>query len=162
LHIHLAPEITAFSSNGNEKIVFLIKINPDQPPKPIHRVISGGELSRLSLALHLALAHRTTIPTLIFDEVDTGLSGAIAKKMGSLLRKLGESYQVFCITHQAQIAAMGHSHLLVEKTIIDQVTRTHLRSLKQDEKMQELARMLGGETITEKTLAHAEELLCSG
>lgn len=158
-HIHLEPETTHHSPHGNEKIVFLIKINPDQTLSPIQRAISGGELSRLSLALHLALAHRTTIPTLIFDEVDTGLSGATAEKIGKLLRKLGESYQVFCITHQAQVAALGHHHVLVEKRVIDKTTHTRLRSLNQAERAQELARMLGGEKITEKTLAHAEELL---
>lgn len=158
-HIHLEPETNTFSSYGNEKIVFLIKINPDQGLSPIQRAISGGELSRLSLALHLALAHRTTIPTLIFDEVDTGLSGATAEKIGKLLRTLGESYQVFCITHQAQVAALGHHHVLVEKGIIDNTTHTRLRLLTKAERAQELARMLGGEKITEKTLAHAEELL---
>lgn len=158
-HIHLEPDNHTYSPYGHEKIIFLIKINPDQLLSPIQRVISGGELSRLSLSLHLALAHRTTIPTLIFDEVDTGLSGATAEKIGKLLRKLGDSYQVFCITHQAQVAALGHHHVLVEKCVIDNTTHTSLRLLNTAERTQELARMLGGEKITEKTLAHAEELL---
>jgi len=157
--IHLEPETAHFSPYGNEKIVFLIKINPDQVLSPIQRMISGGELSRLSLSLHLALAHRTTIPTLIFDEVDTGLSGATAEKIGKLLKTLGESYQVFCITHQAQVAANGHHHVLVEKRVTNNTTHTSLRLLTHKERMQELARMLGGEKITEKTLSHAEELL---
>lgn len=160
-HIHLESETAPFSPIGNEKIVFLIKINPDQSLKPIQKVISGGELSRLSLALHLALAHRTTIPTLIFDEVDTGLSGATAEKIGKLLRKLGESYQVFCITHQAQVAALGHHHVLVEKEVINKTTHTSLRLLSPSARKNELARMLGGEKITEKTLAHAEEMLAT-
>lgn len=147
------------SPHGMEKIIFLIKTNPDQSLQPLAKVISGGELSRLSLAAHLALAHRTTIPTLVFDEIDTGLSGATAEKIGKLLRTLGESYQVFCVTHQPQVAACGHHHLLVEKCFIDKTTHTRLRLLNHEEQTKELARMLGGEIITEKTLEHAREML---
>lgn len=144
---------------GNEKIIFLIKTNPDQALQPLAKVISGGELSRLSLAAHLALANRTTIPTLIFDEVDTGLSGATAEKIGRLLRTLGDSYQVFCVTHQPQVAACGHHHLLVEKHFVGQSTHTRLRLLNPTEKTREIARMLGGEKITQKTIDHAQEML---
>jgi DNA repair protein RecN (Recombination protein N) len=157
--IELEKETAALPLHGNEKIIFLIKTNPDQSLQPLAKVISGGELSRLSLAAHLALANRTTIPTLIFDEVDTGLSGATAEKIGKLLRKLGDSYQVFCVTHQAQVAACGHNHLLVEKYFIEKSTHTRLRLLTADEKTKEIARMLGGEKITEKTLEHAREIL---
>lgn len=158
--IELEKESLLLSPHGNEKIIFLIKTNPDQPLLPLAKVISGGELSRLSLAAHLALANRTNIPTLVFDEVDTGLSGATAEKIGKLLRKLGQSYQVFCVTHQAQVAACGHHHLLVEKYFIQKSTHTRLRLLLQHhEKTQEIARLLGGEKITEKTLAHAKEVL---
>ena len=152
-------ESTPLALHGQEKVQFLIKINPDQTMQHIAKVVSGGELSRLSLAAHLALANKTTIPTLIFDEVDTGLSGATAEKIGKLLRQLGQSYQVFCVTHQAQVAACGHHHLLVEKRFIDKTTRTHLRLLNVDEKTHEIARMIAGEKITEKTLAHAREIL---
>jgi DNA repair protein RecN (Recombination protein N) len=148
-----------FALNGNEKITFLIKTNPDQSLQPLAKVISGGELSRLSLAAHLALANQTTVPTLIFDEVDTGLSGATAEKIGKLLRKLGGSYQVFCVTHQPQVAACGHHHLLVEKYFVAKSTHTQLRSLHAKERAHEIARMLGGEKITQKTYEHAEELL---
>ena len=148
-----------FSIHGQEKIIFKIKTNPDQPLQIIAKAISGGELSRLSLSIHLALANRTCIPILIFDEVDTGVSGATAEKIGKLLQKLGQSYQVFCITHQPQVAACGQNHLLVEKNFDHQTTRTHLRLLNREEKMQEIARMLGGEKITEKTLEHAREVL---
>jgi DNA repair protein RecN (Recombination protein N) len=161
--IQLEPVSTTkdkdYSLYGNEKIIFTIKTNPDQVLQPIAKAISGGELSRLSLAAHLALANRTTIPTLIFDEVDTGLSGATAEKIGKLLRKLGHSYQVFCITHQPQVAACGHHHLLVEKYFKANSTHTSLRLLNNEEKTREIARMLGGEKITEKTLAHAREVL---
>lgn len=158
-NIHFENDATSLSPHGNEKIAFLIKTNPDQTLQPLGKVISGGELSRLSLAAHLALANRTSIPTLVFDEVDTGLSGATAEKIGKLLRKLGDSYQVFCITHQPQVAAYGHHHLLVEKSFVDKSTHTTLRMLTDAERVKEIARMLGGEKITAKTLEHAHEVL---
>lgn len=157
--IALENENHGLSLHGNEKIIFLIKTNPDQMRQALAKVISGGELSRLSLAAHLALANRTSIPALVFDEVDTGLSGATAEKIGKLLRKLGDAYQVFCVTHQPQVAACGHNQLLVEKVFRDQITYTSLRLLKNDERTREIARMLGGEKITEKTLDHAKEVL---
>lgn len=157
--IALEKESTFLSSHGNEKIIFLIKTNPDQTLQPLQKVISGGELSRLSLAAHLALAKLTNIPTLVFDEVDTGLSGATAEKIGKLLRKLGVAYQVFCVTHQPQVAACGHHHLLVEKYFVEKSTHTRLRLLDSEDKTKEIARMLGGEKVTEKTLEHAREVL---
>lgn len=147
------------SLHGGEKVIFLIKTNPDQVLQPLAKVISGGELSRLSLAAHLSLACRTNIPTLVFDEVDTGLSGATAEKIGKLLRKLGETYQVFCVTHQPQVAACGHHHLLVKKDFEGQTTHTRLHLLNKEEKTSEIARMLGGEKMTKKTLEHAREVL---
>lgn len=158
-NIELEKDSMPLPLHGNEKVIFHIKTNPDQALQPLAKVISGGELSRLSLAAHLALANRTSIPTLVFDEVDTGLSGATAEKIGKLLRKLGESYQVFCVTHQPQVAACGHHHLLVEKYFIDKSTHTRLRLLDANEKTREIARMLGGEKITQKTLDHAQEIL---
>jgi DNA repair protein RecN (Recombination protein N) len=157
--IELKKDLLPFANNGIDKIIFLIKTNPDLPSQPLAKVISGGELSRLSLALHLSLANKTTIPTLVFDEVDTGLSGATAEKIGKLLRKLGDSYQVFCITHQPQVAACGHHHLLVEKYFVAESTHSRLRLLNTEEKTREIARMLAGEKITQKTYEHAEELL---
>jgi len=150
---------TTHNCHGNEKVVFIIKTNPDQPLQPLVKVVSGGELSRLSLSAHLALAHVSSTPTLIFDEVDTGVGGATAEKIGKLLRELGDAYQVFCVTHSPQVAACGHHHLLVEKYFIDKTTHTRLRYLDKKEKSAEVARMLGGEKITAKTLEHAEELL---
>lgn len=157
--IQLEKDMPPFSAHGREKINFLIKTNPDAVHQPIHKIISGGELSRLSLALHLSLSEQTNIPILIFDEVDTGLSGATSEKIGKLLRNLGHTHQVFCITHQAQVAACGHHHLLVEKSFIKNETHTSLRLLDTQEKTKEIARMIGGETITDKTLAHAKEIL---
>jgi len=157
--IHFEKETVAFSPHGQEKTLFLIKTNPDQTLAPLNKVISGGELSRLSLAVHLALAHQTATPTLIFDEVDTGVAGAVAEKIGKLLRKLGSAYQVFCVTHQAQVAAFGHQHVLVEKYFIEKTTHTRLRQLNAKEQIQEIARLLGGEKITQKTLEHAQEMV---
>lgn len=157
--IALEAEEQKISAHGAEKIVFLIKTNPDQKLQPLAKVISGGELSRLSLAVHLALADRISTPTLIFDEVDTGVGGATAEKIGKLLRTLGETYQIFCVTHQPQVAACGQHHLLVEKSFKNNITHTHLRFLSADERKAEVARMLGGEKITDTTRAHAEEML---
>lgn len=157
--IALDAEATPLALHGQDKITFLIKTNPDQSLQALSKVISGGELSRLSLAAHLALANRTNIPTLVFDEVDTGLSGATAEKIGKLLKKLGDAYQVFCVTHQPQVASCGHSHLLVEKYFVENRTHTRLRMLDDKEKTNEIARMLGGEKITKKTLEHAQEML---
>lgn len=159
--IHFEKETKSFSPHGQETTTFLIKTHPDQNPLPLVKIISGGELSRLSLALHLAIANKKSASTLIFDEVDTGLSGAAAEKVGRLIRKLGETNQVFCVTHQAQVAALGQYHILVEKQMREGHTYTHLRLLKSDEKKQEIARLLGGEKITSTTLLHAEELLSS-
>ena len=156
--IELIGEDERFNHYGNEKIVFLMSTNRDQP-QVLLKTISGGELSRLSLALHLALAEKMTTPTLVFDEIDTGLSGAAAEKVGKLLRRLGDSYQVFCVTHQAPVAVWGHHHLLVEKQIHQQNTQTELRLLTEEEKMHEIARLLAGEKITPKTIAHAQEML---
>ncbi len=158
-HIALEPEEHMMSPHGAEKIVFHIKTNPDQKLQPLAKVISGGELSRLSLAVHLALADRISTPTLIFDEVDTGVGGATAEKIGKLLRTLGETYQIFCVTHQPQVAACGQHHILVEKTFVDNSTHTRLRFLTPQERKAEVARMLGGEKITDTTLKHAAEML---
>ncbi len=160
-NIALEADDHLISPHGAEKIVFLIKTNPDQKLQPLAKVISGGELSRLSLAVHLALADRISTPTLIFDEVDTGVGGATAEKIGKLLRTLGETYQIFCVTHQPQVAACGQHHILVEKTFTGNSTHTHLRFLNAGERKAEVARMLGGETITDTTRAHAEEMLAA-
>lgn len=159
--VHLEDETQAHSAHGLEKIVFHIKTNPDQVAQPLAKVVSGGELSRLSLAVHLTLTGQAHTPTLIFDEVDTGVGGAVAEKIGKLLRKLGETNQVYCITHQPQVAACGHQHLLVEKYFIEQTTHTRLRFLNDEDRANEIARMLGGEKITQMTLDHAREILAS-
>lgn len=151
--------IAAFSAYGLEKIIFLIQTNLGLPAAPLHKVASGGELSRVSLAIHMATALQYTIPTLIFDEVDVGVGGGTAEIVGKLLRDLGKTHQVFCITHQPQVAALGNHHLRVEKYSEKNATFTRFQFLTAQEKINEIARMLGGVKITEKTLAHAREMV---
>jgi DNA repair protein RecN (Recombination protein N) len=159
-HIHFdSQDITPFASYGLEKVIFQITTNVGQPLQPLAKVASGGELSRISLAIHMATAEQHTIPTLIFDEVDVGISGGTAEIVGKLLRRLGQTHQLLCITHQPQVAAQGQQHLLVEKRHEKNATFTQVRLLEPKEKVQELARMLGGVEITKKTLDHAREML---
>ncbi len=144
---------------GRERVQFLVSANPGQPPRPLAKVASGGELSRISLAVQLIAARRMQLPTLIFDEVDTGIGGAVADGVGRQLRALGERCQVFCVTHLPQVAAYGHQHYQVAKTHSAGQTVTTLRRLTAEERVDEIARMLGGSTITEQTRIHASEML---
>lgn len=158
---HVLFEMEDFShplTHGMEKIIFEIKTNAGQELQPLAKIASGGELSRISLAIHLATAEQHTIPTLIFDEVDVGIGGGTAEIVGKLLRRLGTARQVICITHSPQVAAQGHQHLRVEKFTENNVTYSRIQVLSQDEKIKELARMLGGVEITQKTLEHAREM----
>jgi DNA repair protein RecN (Recombination protein N) len=152
-------DLPRFPAQGLEKIIFEIATNVGQPLQPLAKVASGGELSRISLAIHMATAEQHTIPTLIFDEVDVGISGGTAEIIGKLLRRLGQTHQLLCITHLPQVAAQGHQHLLVEKTHEKNATFTNIRHLNAKEKIQELARLLGGVEITKKTIDHAREML---
>jgi DNA repair protein RecN (Recombination protein N) len=145
---------------GLDQVEFLVSANPGLPQRPLARVASGGELSRISLAIQVAAIDSKTVPTLIFDEVDTGIGGGIAEIVGQKLRILGEQgRQVFCVTHLPQVAAQGHRHLLVEKLSRSGTTQSSVRALSGAERKQEIARMLGGVRVTEQTLAHAEEML---
>ena len=150
------------SAHGNESIEFLISTNAGQSPKPLIKIASGGELSRISLAIQVVIAQTTTIPTLVFDEVDVGIGGSTAKAVGELLRTLGERGQVLCVTHQAQVAAQAHQHLLVSKTSSKNSTSTSLVALGKQERIREIARLLSGDQLSENSLAHAEELMASG
>jgi DNA repair protein RecN (Recombination protein N) len=145
--------------HGRDRIEFLVSANPGLPPRPLSRVASGGELSRISLAIEVASIAQKTTPTLIYDEVDTGIGGGVAEMVGLKLRSLGVNRQVLCVTHLPQIAALGHQHLLVEKHAKDGATQSTVRPLNADERAGEIARMLGGLRITEQTLAHAREML---
>ncbi|SMF96235.1 DNA repair protein RecN (Recombination protein N) [Methylomagnum ishizawai] len=146
--------------HGWDQVEFLVSANPGLPPRPLARVASGGELSRISLAIQVAATDSKTVPSLIFDEVDTGIGGGIAEIVGQKLRMLGQQgRQVFCVTHLPQVAVQGHHHLLVEKSSGGGVTQSTVRQLDGQERTREIARMLGGVRLTRQTLAHAEEML---
>lgn len=144
---------------GLEKIVFQLKTNVGQSFNPLAKIISGGELSRVALGIHMITADTKVTPSLIFDEVDVGIGGSTNSIVGQLLRRLGHLHQVICITHQPQVAAYGHHHLRVQKKVIDNATYTQVAYLSSQEKIHEIARMLGGIEMTKKTLAHARELI---
>ena len=156
--------LTRFSDSmprtgGLEGIEFLVSTNPGQPPRPLVKIASGGELSRISLAIQVVTAQTSSIPTLVFDEVDVGIGGGVAKAVGELLRTLGDRGQVLCVTHQPQVASQGHHHLYVSKSSNTESTATQLDKLSDEERVEEVARMLGGDELSEKSLAHARELL---
>ncbi len=146
-------------SHGQDKIEYKVCTNPGMTPDSLSKIASGGELSRISLAIQLITAQRGATPTLLFDEVDVGIGGATAALVGQMLRKLGECLQVFCVTHQPQVAASAHNHFMVKKESDAQQTFTQILSLKSADKIDEIARMIGGLTITEQTRSHAKELL---
>ncbi len=149
------------TSNGMDTVEFLISANKGETPKPLAKIASGGELSRIMLALKSVLAGRDDVPTLIFDEIDTGVSGRAAQKIGIKLREISSKRQVICVTHLAQIAIMAHDHLLIEKHSIDDRTATEIKSLTFDDRKYEIARILGGDNITPTVLLDAEEQLRS-
>ncbi len=144
---------------GMDNVCFVVSTNPGQPMQPIAKVASGGELSRISLAIQVITAQKVDTPSLIFDEVDVGISGPTAAVVGKMLRKLGESTQVLCVTHLPQVAGCGHQQLFVAKQTKAGKTETQMNKLDNDQRVSELARLLGGSQITESTLANARELL---
>lgn len=146
-------------AQGRERIKFQVSANPGQPLKPMNKVASGGELSRISLALQVVLAGLGRIPSMIFDEVDVGIGGSVAEIVGTRLRDLGSRRQVLCITHLAQVAAQGHHHLQVSKNTTNNTTETMIIPLPAVERIKEIARMIGGVEISQQTLDHAEDML---
>ncbi|MDY7116268.1 DNA repair protein RecN [Halomonas sp. SSL-5] len=152
-------EREAPAAEGLDAIRFLIAANPGQPARPLAKVASGGELSRISLAIQVVAARHSTIPSLVFDEVDVGVSGATAEIVGQLLRRLGESGQVLTVTHLPQVAAQAHRHLHIEKQAEGDTTLTRMALLDEAGRVGELARMLGGVNLSDRTLAHAREML---
>ncbi len=149
------------SPHGIDRVEFLISANPGQPPRPLQKVASGGEISRIMLALKHTIAHHVRIPVLIFDEIDIGISGKVAEAVGRKLQELANNHQIICITHLPQIASAGDAHFLVEKTQVDGTTTTRVRRLQEHEREWAIAQLLGGEKITESHLASARELLRS-
>lgn len=147
------------NAHGLETIEFQVAANPGVPMRGLAKVASGGELSRISLAIQVAASQAATVPTLIFDEVDSGIGGRVAEIVGGLLKQLGKRYQVMCVTHLPQVAAMADAQWQVSKATTNGVTLSHIRILKPAERVEEIARMLGGVKITETTLKHAAEML---
>lgn len=147
--------------HGMEQVEFLVSANPGQPLRPLAKVASGGELSRISLAIQVITAQTSRIPTLVFDEVDVGIGGPTAEVVGQLLRRLGERGQVLTVTHLPQVAAQGHHHLFVHKARGRDETHTAVAALEGSERVEEIARMLGGVDLTEQALAHARQMIGS-
>lgn len=148
-----------FSSTGMDRVEFRVSANPGQPPRALNKVASGGELSRISLAIEVATAKINGIPTLVFDEVDAGVGGGVAEIVGRRLNELAQHRQILCVTHLPQVAAQGQHHWTVQKNASDGVTRTAINVLNKKDRVDEVARMLGGMTITAQTRAHAKEML---
>ncbi len=144
---------------GKERCELLVSANPGQPPRPLRKVASGGELARISLAIEVATLGKDTVGSMVFDEVDTGIGGAVAEVVGQKLRSLGTQRQVLCVTHLPQVAAQGHAHLRVSKQSDGDATRTQIEKLDAAGRRDELARMLGGVEITRETRAHAKQML---
>jgi DNA repair protein RecN (Recombination protein N) len=157
--VSIAPSDTEFSAQGSDDIEFLVSANPGQAPKSLAKVASGGELSRISLAVQVAAAAKTSALCMVFDEVDAGIGGAVAEIVGRQLRDLGERAQVLCVTHLAQVASQAHSQFRVTKLSDGKITRTAVKTLGPLERVDEIARMLGGIDITEQARAHAREML---
>lgn len=156
--IQVEAEEQRLGENGFDQVVFLISTNPGEPVKELSQVASGGELSRIMLALKTVLADKDEIETLIFDEIDAGISGRTAWKVSEKMGILGKGHQLICITHLPQIAAMADTHYMIEKQVVDNRSITNIKALGQRESVEELARMLGGDVITENALKNAEEM----
>src|SRR5581483_2515273 len=141
------------------RVEFMVSANPGQPPRPLRKVASGGELSRISLAIEVAALGHDDVGTMVFDEVDSGIGGAVAEVVGQKLRRLGDKRQVLCVTHLPQVAAQGHAHLRVAKASDGRRTLVEIEPLGEKARRDEIARMLGGIEITRETLAHAKQML---
>ena len=159
VNLKVSIERCPLNENGCDKLEFLISANPGEEPKPVSKIASGGELSRMMLAITNVIASNNIVGTMIFDEVDTGISGSASQKVGYKLKALSDSRQVICITHQAQIAALADTHFLIKKTIDSNRTYTQVLQLDFEQRKHEVARIIGGVSITELTLKHAEEML---
>jgi DNA repair protein RecN (Recombination protein N) len=158
VEIEISP-LEKMQAYGLDKVEYKVCTNPGMEPDTLNKIASGGELSRIGLAIQMITAQRGSTPTLLFDEVDVGIGGATAALVGKMLRKLGDRLQVFCVTHQPQVAACAHNHFRVEKQSDNKQTLTRISKLNAEEKINEIARMLGGLTVTEQTRSHAKELL---
>ena len=147
------------ASHGQDSIEFYISTNPGEAPKPLAKIASGGELSRITLAIKNAMADKDAVPTVIYDEIDSGVSGKAASRIGEVLRQSAEGHQILCITHTAQIAALADCHLLIQKNITNERTYTEIHPLDENGRVEALARLISGDHVTELSLAHAREML---
>ena len=147
------------ASHGQDSIEFYISTNPGEAPKPLAKIASGGELSRITLAIKNAMADKDAVPTVIYDEIDSGVSGKAASRIGEVLRQSAEGHQILCITHTAQIAALADCHLLIQKTIANERTYTEIHPLDEDGRVDALAHLISGDHVTELSRANAREML---
>lgn len=147
------------ASHGQDSIEFYISTNPGEAPKPLSKIASGGELSRITLAIKNAMADKDAVPTVIYDEIDSGVSGKAASRIGKVLRQSAEGHQILCITHTAQIAALADCHLLIQKNITNERTYTEIHPLDENGRVEALARLISGDHVTELSLANAREML---
>lgn len=147
------------ASHGQDSIEFYISTNPGEAPKPLAKIASGGELSRIALAIKNAMADKDAVPTVIYDEIDSGVSGKAASRIGEVLRQSAEGHQILCITHTAQIAALADCHLLIQKNITNERTYTEIHPLDENGRVEALARLISGDHVTELSLANAREML---
>ena len=159
VRLEIRHEEVEMNTRGIDKIEFLISVNPGEEPKPVSKIASGGELSRMMLAIKTVLSRADFVQTLIFDEIDTGISGSAADRVGRKLSQLSKDAQILCVTHQAQIAAFADNHLFISKSVHDERTFTQVDSLDEEGRVRELARIVGGEQITDSALNHAKQLL---
>ena len=147
------------ASHGQDSVEFYISTNPGEAPKPLAKIASGGELSRITLAINNAMADKDAVPTVIYDEIDSGVSGKAASRIGEVLRQSAEGHQILCITHTAQIAALADCHLLIQKNITNERTYTEIHPLDENGRVEALARLISGDHVTELSLANAREML---
>ena len=152
-------EKSTFSENGKDKISFLFNANKGFAPQPMNKIASGGELSRVMLSIQALLAKKTALPTLIFDEIDTGISGETAAKVAEVFRAISKEHQLIAITHLPQIAARAEKHLFIYKNDTAEKTETKIAALKEDQHVKAIARMLSGENISEESLSNARSLI---
>ncbi|MBQ4240073.1 MAG: DNA repair protein RecN, partial [Oscillospiraceae bacterium] len=151
-----AKELTV---TGIDIVEFYISANAGEEPRPLAKIASGGEMARIMLAIKSVMADKDAIPTLIFDEIDTGVSGTGSQRIGSKLRQTSRDHQIICVTHSAQIAAYAHAQLLIEKSVSAGRTYTSVRTLENEERIREIARIISGENITDTALRNASEML---
>ena len=159
VQVHVLSEVEAFGPTGKDVVEFLFSANPGEPLHPLSRIASGGELSRVMLAMKSVLSEADEVPVLVFDEVDSGVGGGVGSVIGKRLREVSRYHQVFCITHLPQLASQAHIHFYIEKEVHGNRTTTRVRQLTERERQDEISRMLGGKEVTKAVRQTATEML---